>query len=296
MTTTRERPVDAPPDFDAEQEVDLGRYGSALATRWWLLLAGLVLGAIAGYLLSLGGNQTYRAQAVIYVGQPYSPTGANQIQSPQTNPSSVRQVVKAESNIRRVAAAVGLPSAKLRSRVSANPISGNLPKLGQVPLYAITVKGNKPVKIAHAANLLAQLAVHDLSAGYVETKIAALDAQVKADEHELADIDDRIAKLEASLGGVSAGERISTIALVGLAEQRRGIVLQDLLQSRPLLAQARTVERGRILTRAVASRATARSHRNSLLVGALIGLLLGGIAALLWEPVAARFARRTQRP
>jgi uncharacterized protein involved in exopolysaccharide biosynthesis len=35
-------------------------------------------------------------------------------------------------------------------------------------------------------------------------------------------------------------------------------------------------------------RTTARSRRNDVVVGALLGLLLGIIAALAWEPVAAR--------
>ena len=67
---------------------------------------------------------------------------------------------------------------------------------------------------------------------------------------------------------------------------------QDLLSTRPLLAQAKTVEQGRILTRAVGTKTTARSKRNSAVVGAFLGLLLGIAAALLWEPLAGRFARR----
>jgi uncharacterized protein involved in exopolysaccharide biosynthesis len=43
MTTGRDVP-----DFDAEAEVDLGRYSRALLERWWLLLAGLVIGAVFG--------------------------------------------------------------------------------------------------------------------------------------------------------------------------------------------------------------------------------------------------------
>ena len=70
------------------------------------------------------------------------------------------------------------------------------------------------------------------------------------------------------------------------------MVTQDLLSTRPLLAQAKTVERGRILTRAVGTKTTARSKRNSAVVGAFLGLLLGIVAALLWEPLAGRFARR----
>jgi hypothetical protein len=275
-------------ELEGEQEVDLGRYGSALAARWWLPLAGLILGAVLGYLLSVGGKQTYSAQAVLYPGTPYSPSGGNQIQSPQTNPASIRAIVKSESTLRRVSADVGIPIGKLRSGTSANVVGGTVPKTGQVPLYSITVKGGRPAKIARAANELARIAVAGVSAGYVDTKIASLQAQATSDEQQLALIDEQVARIEATLPRVGATDRIAAAALVLAAQQRRAVVQQDLLAVRPLLAQAETVERGRILTRAVASKATARSRRNAIVVAALIGLILGALAALAWDRVAAR--------
>jgi uncharacterized protein involved in exopolysaccharide biosynthesis len=277
-------------ELEGEQEVDLGRYGSALAARWWLPLLGLILGAVLGYLLSVGGKQTYSAQAVLYPGTPYSPSGGNQIQSPQTNPASVRAIVKSEATLRRVSRDVGLPLGKLRSGTSANVVGGTVPKSGQVPLYAITVKGGQPVRIARAANELARIAVAGVSAGYVDTKIASLQAQATSDEQQLASIDKEVARIEATLPRVGSSDRIAAAALVLAAQQRRAVVQQDLLAVRPLLAQAETVERGRILTRAVASKATARSRRNSILVAALIGVILGALAALAWDRVAARVA------
>jgi len=277
-------------DLEGEQEVDLGRYGSALAARWWLPLAGLILGAVLGFLLSVGGKQTYSAQAVLYPGTPYSPSGGNQIQSPQTNPASIRAIVKSEATLRRVSADVGLPLGKLRSGTSANVVGGAVPKTGQVPLYSITVKGGQPVKIARAANELARIAVAGVSAGYVDTKIASLQAQSTSDEQQLASIDKEVARIEATLPRVGASDRIAAAALVLAAQQRRAVVQQDLLAVRPLLAQAQTVERGRILTRAVASKATARSRRNSIVVAALIGLILGALAALAWDRLATRVA------
>lgn len=268
---------------EGEREVDLGRYGQALAARWWLPLAGLILGALLGYLLSVGGKQTYSAQAVLYPGTPYSPSGGNQIQSPQTNPASIRAIVKSESTLRRVAADVGIPVGKLRSGTSANVVGGTVPKSGQVPLYAITVKGGPRVKIARAANELARIAVAGVSAGYVDTKIASLEAQATSDEEQLAKIDEEVTRIQATLPRVGASDRIAAAALVLAAQQRRAVVQQDLLAVRPLLAQAQTVERGRILTRAVASKATARSRRNSIVVAALIGLILGTLAALAWD-------------
>ena len=88
----RERPV---PDVDAEDELELGRYWHALLTRWWLPLGGLLAGIVLGYLLSLGGHQVFSAKAQIYLGQPLSPNGTNQIQSLSTNPSAVKQIVLA---------------------------------------------------------------------------------------------------------------------------------------------------------------------------------------------------------
>jgi len=52
------------------------------------------------------------------------------------------------------------------------------------------------------------------------------------------------------------------------------------------------VMKGKQETFAVATKTTARSRRNTVVVAALIGLLLGIFAALLWEP-AARAVRRT---
>src|SRR5258708_35713612 len=89
----------APTSFDpeAEQEVDFGKYVRLIAARWWLVLAGLILGAVIGYSVSLGGGQTFNATANIYLGQPYSASGSVQLQSAQTNPSTVRAIVHAQS-------------------------------------------------------------------------------------------------------------------------------------------------------------------------------------------------------
>jgi len=94
-------PTDAP-DLDAEQDVDLHRHWDSITRHWWLPLGGLAAGIIIGYLISLGGAQVYKAKAVVYLGQPLSQGGV-QVQSQATNPSTVKQIVTAESTIQRVA-------------------------------------------------------------------------------------------------------------------------------------------------------------------------------------------------
>jgi len=68
-------------------------------------------------------------------------------------------------------------------------------------------------------------------------------------------------------------------------------VLADQLQAKQLLIQAQEVERPQVLTHAAGVKTTARSRRNSVVVAAFIGLVLGLIAAIAWQPVVRRIRR-----
>ena len=292
MSVRRDSPAPrpAPPPPELEDEVDLGRYWASVAARWWLPLVGLVLGAVVGYLVAVGGGSTYRGQAVVSLGTPLA-VGGGILPSVQTNAAAVRQIVAAASTRQRVARDVGLKPGQLTA--SATPVGvGTATKGVQNTLFAITVKAPSPQKAASAANELGRIVVQTISAQYVNAKIATLTAQVKADEAELASLDKRLAQEQALLGSLSGAEKLAAIGFIGIAEQRRSVVTADLLSTKPLLQQAKTVERGRILTRAVGTKTTARSKRNSAVVGGFLGLLLGVAAALLWEPLAGRVARR----
>src|SRR5205085_1244738 len=163
----------------------------------------------------------FTAKATIYLGQPLSPNGTNQIQSLSTNPSAVKAVVLSPSAQHRAEQRAGLRPGALAGHVSTLAIAGTaaaLGRVGQTPLVSIVVTGSRPAKIAKAANALANY--------------------------------------------------------------------------QQLLTLAQNVEQSKLFSPARATKTTARSRRNSILVGALIGLVLGILAALLWEP-AVRVARRT---
>src|SRR5436309_12469235 len=135
----RERPV---PDVDAEDELELGRYWHALLTRWWLPLGGLLAGIVLGYLLSLGGHQVFSAKAQIYLGQPLSPNGTNQIQSLSTNPSAVKQIVLSASAQHEAEVKAGLPSGSLLGHVSTQAVATGVAltsRAGQNPLVSVIV-------------------------------------------------------------------------------------------------------------------------------------------------------------
>ncbi len=266
-------------DPEAEQEVDFGRYGRLLGARWWLLAAGIVAGAIVGYAVSLGGKQTFQATANLYLGQPYSASGNIALQTLQTNPSTVKTIIHATAVTDAVAASCQVKPASFRGGISTQTVSGNLSKNGQTPLVSITVKAAKRRVSTCAANGLARQVLDRVSA-YSNQKIAYDSRQVSSYEVGINEIRKQLTSAATS----------STDKLV--LELQLNNLQSNLSAVSQLLLQARTIEAPKLLTAAASERVTGRSRRNSVVVAALIGLILGAIAALMWDGVAAGFSRR----
>ena len=284
-------------DPDAEQEIDLRTVWTRIAARWWLPALGILAGLVLGWLLALGGGQVYKAQATLFLGQPFTPNGGGQIQSLATNPRTVNEIIRSESALKDAAAKAGLRVGRLRGNVSSSAITTVGQAKGVTPLVEISVKGSAPRKTEIAANALAQHVIDQVSP-YVAKKAAVLKIQIASDQRELEEINSRLALAQKQLADILADKQtalterllvsINLNSTIGFTEQRRGTVQEDLLAAQQLLSLAQIVEQSRILEPAVAVKTTARSGRNAALVGALIGLLLGSIAALAADPFLAR--------
>src|SRR6266536_267035 len=271
----------APRSFDpeAEQEVDFGRYWRLLGARWWVVAAGLVGGAIVGYALSVGGSQTFKATATLYLGQPYSASGNVQLQAAQTNPSTVRQIAHAAIVIDRVATQCKARPGDLRGGISTQTVSGNIAKNGQTPLVTVSVQAKKRRLASCAANALARIII-DKASAFANQKIANFRGQITNYQRRINAINQALES-----GSLSSTDKLVVQLQLSSAEDAR-------LTTNQLLLQATQVERPSILTGAASQKVTARSRRNTLVVAALIGLVLGAIAALMWDGVAAGLARR----
>jgi capsular polysaccharide biosynthesis protein len=271
------------PDPEAEQEVDFARYVKLLGTRWWLLAAGLVVGAVIGYLVSLGGSQVYQASATVYLGQPYTPPGSALIQDPQTNPSSVGQVVNNVATIDAVAKLCDTKPGAFQKGISTQAVATGASTKGGAaavnPLVKVSVQSKKGKVAACAANKLALKVVKALGV-YPAAKIANLKAQIASDNQGIDSINSAIAQ----------GSLTDTDKLL-LQTTLKGYQTDKTTNSQ-LLLLATKVESPYVFLNAASHKTTARSRRNTVVIGALIGLILGAIAALLWEPVAARVAPR----
>jgi capsular polysaccharide biosynthesis protein len=283
------------PELEAEQEIDLGKYGRRLARRWWLLVLGLVAGGLIGWIFSsTASSDVNRAEATIYLGQPLSASGGSQVPSVQTNSAAVREIARSDEVVGEVAEQVGIEPRRLRAAISTSQVSGAVARTG-LPnqLFEIAVRGSWPrATVAEAANLLAAEVVERTSA-YADTKIAAYEARLEELDVDLEEAEASIARLTeaATDSGGSSQDRLTAVTLLGFARSDRSDLSEERLNMELLLAQARDVEKGQVVTEARASAVTPRSNRSSIVVGAVIGLLVGLLAALAWDPILRR--RRT---
>ncbi|SRR5712692_1134184 len=281
-------------DLDAEQEIDLGRLWRATIARWWLLLIGFVAGAIIGLLVSLGGGKQWKATTEIYLGQPLSPTSSSAISSPPTSLGLATTFVNSESALRYAASHSGIPTAQLRGKIGVKPILGLTgTKVGQpAPLMLLSVTGAKAGRVQHAADLLARLVV-DQFLPYAAQKIKVLQANVDRDRAELADVNTRLKQAEnVQTGLAKTGQNTALVAnyniIISSASDQRLGLQNDESSSLQQIAAAQNIEQARIVSPALAVNQGGPSRRSGVVIGAIIGFVLGLLAAVFWEPVAAQ--------
>ena len=287
----------AAPELDDEQEVDLASGWQRLKARWWLPAGGLLVGAIVGLALAISGGTVWRAETIVYLGQPFAPLGGGQIQSLATNPRTVGDIIRSDSALEAASDASGIPKSQLRSSISTKELTAAGQLRGINPLIEISVKGSAKGKVERAADALAARVVEGVSQ-YVSEKVTLLEQQVAASEVQLEAVNARIQSAQEQQDALlqdrslPLDQRLLITAnlnsVISTADARRAALQDDLFDARQLLNLAESVESSSVVEPAAASKTTARSSRTSLLVGALIGLLVGIVAALAAEPIAAR--------
>ena len=291
------------PDPDAEKEVDLRSAWTRITARWWLPVAGLLIGAVLGVIVSVGGGEVFKATTLLYLGQPFTTSGGGQIQSLATNPKTVNRIINSEAALRRAARVSDLTVGQLRGNVSSAAIVTTGQGKNVSPLVEITVKAPTGSQASLASNSLANSVVGVVSV-YVNQKIKLLNEQIVASKNELKAIDARVSaavkQQEAILADTSLSsiEKLTAVSIsnntISFSEQRRGTVQQELYQNQQLLSLAENVEVSKIVQPGVAAKTTATSRRNAAAIGGLIGLLLGALAAAIADPFLQRRNARSK--
>ena len=281
-------------DLDGEREVDLARWRRSLVALWWIPVAGLIVGAIAGVLYSFRGGSTYQASALISLGQPLSP-GGSLIPSYGTNPRAVSQITSSAFAQDQAAAKADMRPSALRGHVSVAQV-GTATGAGATratPLVSLTVTGAHPKNVAAAANELAKIVVQSTTASYVGVKVHTIQRTLKSLDQQLNSINARLQAVEQALNSDKSLDLVDRLLLVtqddaALARQGNLLTQQGVQQEN--LAFAQEVESAKVVEPARATKSSARSRNTSLVVGAIIGLILGAILAIVLD---ARRPRRT---
>ena len=280
-----------------EQEVDLASAWQRLTLRWWLPVGGLVVGAIVGLALALSGGTVWRAETLLYLGQPFAPLGGGQIQSLATNPRTLEEVVRSESALQTASRASGIPVSQLRASISTREIVAAGVARTNTPLFELAVKGPTKRKTELAAAALADRVTERVSE-YVTTKVEELELQRDIARAQLAAVEARIQAAQRQQDQIVNDSSLpldqalllssNLNSVITTADARRSSLQEDVYEANQLLNLAESVEMSRVVEPAAGRKTTARSSRNALLVGGLVGLLLGAVAALAAEPVLAR--------
>lgn len=282
-------------DRDAEREVDLERWRRALRTLWWIPVAGLIAGAIIGVLYSFRGTSTYKAAALISLGQPVSPGGAL-VNGFGTNPRAVSEIVSSAGAQAEAADKADMRASALRGNVSIAQVGTATGSAAtrSAALISLTVQGSHAKQVAGAANALANLVVQQTTAPYVGVKIRTFRATLTHVNEQITAVDKLLSAATAAEKASKSLDPLQQLVIVSQednAETRLGNLIgqQETLQQQ--LAFATQVESARVIVQAKAQKSTARSKSTSLIVGAIIGLIIGAIVAILADARGWRFRR-----
>jgi hypothetical protein len=242
-----------------------------------------VLGAVVGFVVVVGQGQTYQATATIYLGLPYGSGGEVQLQSSQTNPSTIDQIVHSLTIDGRVARACRTPIGSFSHGISTQLVSGTSAKNRQNAFVTLSVLARKAKVDQCAANGLAREVV-SLLAPYAKGKIAAYHAQISDDDQTI--------KLVAAAMKSKRSSRVDSIVLM----TRLAAAQTDKIRIAGLLAQTILVEKPLQTGHARAIRVTARTSKSSALVAGLIGLIVAVLGVLFLDARARRVANDSVAP
>jgi len=291
--------MSAASDAGAEREIDLGGLWRALIARWWIAAAGLVAGAVVGLLFGYSGGTIYKATILLAPGQAFSPNGSTNVLTYLTSERAISEIVTSESALHEAAAKANTTVGKLRGHVSVGSIGTGFASsatIGKGALVSVTVEANKPKRAEDAANAFAAIVQRQTTSGYVLKSIEIYKTRLANYRRRITTLQERIDSLNRTLNDPSVKlaqlDRLVLVSELDQAQAAQGSLFDNQTLAEQQLTLAQDVELTQLIGgQAVAEKTTARSPRTSALVGAVIGLILGAVAAIVVDTRATR-ARR----
>jgi capsular polysaccharide biosynthesis protein len=277
-------------DPEAEREIDLRGLWAGIKRQWWVVVVGVVAGIVVGALWSLAGGSSWEATARLAPGQAFSPSGSP-VFLYLSNPTAINSLATSATTVEKAAARAGVSPSQLRGRISTDAVNaeGTTTQRNAV-LVLVTVRMNKKKRAEDAANAVAQVLATTTTNRYVRQTIEIYKTRIRNFNQRLTTIRERIDAINKALAeeNLSLNERLLLTIQLDQAQATQGQTIDSLTTAQQQRILAEDVSRTTIVQDARATRTSARSRRTSILVGALIGLIGGLIAAIVVDRRASR--------
>jgi hypothetical protein len=280
----------AVPSSDNDVQIDLGRWTHRVLSRWYIVLACVIVAIVIALLGEGKGHKEWTARALVNQGQPYTSTNQPISASLGTNPSAAGTLLKQDIVVKFVAGKVALRPGQLKAAISTQPVGAVNSKINSTPLVSVIVRGPWKTKVAPAANLLAQQLVK-LTSTYQSARLKALQLQVRLEKSQLDDLAQRntdavdaYKAIQASTGMTAVEKALALNSASGLLNTigtRQSTLQQQRTEDVQTVAQILKIEYPTVVTRAVATQTTAASKRAGYAVAVLLGLIVGVLLALI---------------
>lgn len=276
-------------DLQAERDIDLRSWLDALRSRWWIAVAGLVIGAVFGGVYSLSGGSTWVATAFIAPGQAFNPSGSSPVLTYLTSQAAINKLATSAAALEYASARSGVPLGKLRGAVSTSAVnqqtgaSSSSSTQRNAVLVSIQVQLDKKTKAERAADAITRFIQNETTSSYVKHSIQIYDTLIKNLEQRQVTSQARVTALTqaAKQPGLSLDQQLLLAIQLDQAQATLGQTINSLETTRQQQLLAQQVEQTQIIQSAKAEKTVARSRRNSVVVGAVIGLLIGAIVAVI---------------
>jgi uncharacterized protein involved in exopolysaccharide biosynthesis len=287
--------VSGPPpvDPDAEREIDLRGVWEGIKRQWWVMVAGVAAGILVGAVYSVSGGSLYEATARIAPGQAFNPGGSQAVQTYRTNLDAIRTIATSETTMQAAAARLGISPAQLRGRISVagvTPQGGETTNARSTVLVEITARMNRKKRAQDAANAVAEIVRQTTTTRYIRASLKSYATRIKNFNARLATLQERITNLDDALRqpGLSLDEKLLLAIQLDQSQATLGQTTDSLSTAQLQQILAQDVMLTQIVQEARASKTSARSRRTSIIVGAVIGLIGGLIAAIIVDRRANR--------
>jgi hypothetical protein len=300
---------DSPPVPPAG-EVRVTDYFRRALRRWYVIAFAVVAAVLLVFLHGVSGaTNESSATASIYLGQPFSPGGSSVLTTtPLSNSTISIDFVTAPQQIAKAAKAAGINHRSLRSHVSVLASGGAATAAkagtggGGAPTISITVEGPwTRAKVQTVANTLAQSLI-DYANRYTAQKTDIVTQKVTLEKQQLATLTEVQTRANAALTAIDKSNALpldkvaaesTFVSNLATAADEIGTLTENLTNDQVALVATKDIESAQFISHASGRKVSARTRRNSLIIAALVGLIVGTGLALAWEALASRPRPRT---